>query len=60
MLTAPCTLAISIAATPTLLLAAVITTTSPRVIFACCTSAPYAVRYCIHIDVPCSAENRSG
>src|SRR6202046_5041608 len=56
MLIAPCAFAISIAATPTLLLAAVISTKSPRVTFPRCANGPYAVKYCIQMEAPSQSE----
>lgn len=56
MLMAPSALASSIAAMPTLLLAAVMSTKSPLKSLPSRINAPYAVRYCIQIDVPSSEE----
>ncbi|KAG1306834.1 hypothetical protein G6F62_015334 [Rhizopus arrhizus] len=57
---APTALAISMAARPTLLLAAVMMTNSPAPSFACSSSAPQAVTYCIHTAAACSKPSDAG
>lgn len=57
---APSRLASWMAARPTLLDAAEITTVSPGCVCAMSTRPPYAVMYCIHAEAACSKESSSG